>query len=140
VVDRHEVLRKAGECTVAKPMDLPIGSAVFGTVAAASRDHYRVELKKGKRMTIRCLSKEVDSKLTPVFSVLDEAGRKLVSNGRRPWMSFEAPADGKFLISVHDLTFGGGADFAYRLSIDESPIWRRWCRWQFLRQEKRKSR
>ena len=122
VVDRHEVLRKAGECTVAKPMDLPIGSAVFGTVAAASRDHYRVELKKGKRMTIRCLSKEVDSKLTPVFSVLDEAGRKLVSNGRRPWMSFEAPADGKFLISVHDLTFGGGTDFAYRLSIDESPI------------------
>lgn len=83
VVDRHEVLRKAGECTVAKPMDLPIGSAVFGTVAAASRDHYRVELKKGKRMTIRCLSKEVDSKLTPVFFCLgrgrEEVGFKRAS-------------------------------------------------------------
>ena len=122
VVDRHEVLRKSGECSVAKPMDLPVGSAVFGAVAAASRDHYRVELKKGKRMSIRCLAKELDSKLTPVFSVLDEAGRKLVSNGRKSLMSFEAPTDGKFLISVHDLTFGGGADFSYRLSVDESPI------------------
>lgn len=122
VVDRHDVLRKSGECTVAKPMDLPVGSAVFGTVAAASRDHYRVELKKGKRMTIRCLAKEIDSKLSPVFSVLDESGRKLVSNGRRAALSFEAPSDGKFLISVHDLTFGGGADFSYRLSVDESPI------------------
>jgi hypothetical protein len=122
VVDRHDVLRKSGECTVAKPMDLPVGSAVFGAVAAASRDHYRVELKKGKRMTIRCLAKEIDSKLNPVFSVLDESGRKLVSNGRRAALSFEAPSDGKFLISVHDLTFGGGADFSYRLSVDESPI------------------
>lgn len=122
VVDRHEVLRKAGECSVAKPMDLPLGSAVFGTVTAASRDHYRVELAKGKRMTIRCMAKELDSKLNPVFSVLDESGRKLVSNGRRSSVSFEAPVDGKFLISVHDLTFGGGADFSYRLSVDESPI------------------
>ena len=121
VVDRHEVIRKAGECSLAKPMDLPVGSAVFGTVAAAARDHYRVELKKGKRFTVKCLARELDSKLTPVFSILDEAGRKIVSNGRRTAVDFEAPADGKYLVAVHDLVFGGGADFGYRLSVDESP-------------------
>ena len=122
VVDRVSTGAKTGECSFAKPMDLATPQAVFGVVAAAGRDHYRFNAKQGERFTIRCLARELDSKMNPVVTVLDQSGRRIAASERRSAVDFRAPSSGAFLIRVHDLTFSGGADYFYRLSVDQSPI------------------
>ncbi len=122
VVDRVSTGAKTGECSFAKPMDLATPQAVFGVVAAAGRDHYRLNAKQGERFTIRCLARELDSKMNPVVTVLDQSGRQIAASERRSAVDFRAPSSGAFLIRVHDLTFSGGADYFYRLSVDQSPI------------------
>ncbi len=122
VVDRTATVLKTGECSLAKPMDLSAPAAVFGSVAATGRDHYRVNVKRGERLTIRCMAREIDSKLSPVVTVLGQDGRKVAASDKRGYVDFRAPVDGAFVVQVHDLTFAGGADYFYRLSIDRSPI------------------
>jgi hypothetical protein len=113
---------KSGECSLEKPMDFPKQGAVHATVTAGGRDHYRFEARKGQRLTVRCQARELDSKMVPVFSVLEPSGRRLRGNERRPSIDFVAPQDGAYLLAVQDLAFGGGAEYAYRLSVDESPV------------------
>jgi hypothetical protein len=121
VVDRMATVLKAGECSLAKPMDVLAPAAVFGTLAATGRDHYRVNAKRGERFTIRCMAREIDSKVSPVVTVLQD-GRKVAASDKRCYVDFRAPVDGAFVVQVHDLSFAGGADYFYRLSIDRSPI------------------
>ena len=122
VVERISTVVKTGECSFAKPMDIASPQAVFGSIAAAGRDHYRLNAKQGERFTIRCLARELDSRMNPVVTVLDQSGRQVASSDRRGWVDFRVPSSGPFLIRVHDLTFSGGADYFYRLSVDQSPI------------------
>jgi hypothetical protein len=60
--------------------------------------------------------------MTPVFSVMDPTGRKLRGNERRAFLDFEVPQDGAYLVAVQDLAFGGGPEYYYRLTVDESPV------------------
>ena len=121
-VGQASTVAKAGECSREKPMDIPPKTAVAGVSVAGGRDHYRVNARKDQRLTVRCQARELDSKMTPVFAVFDPAGRKIRANERRPFLDFVAPEDGAYLVTVQDLAFGGGPDFSYRLTVDESPI------------------
>jgi hypothetical protein len=121
-VGRGTTLPKAGECSLQKPMEFPPNAAVQGAAVAGGRDYYRFQARKGQRVAIRCQARELDSRMTPVFSVMDASGRKLRGNERRPFLDFEAPQDGGYLVSVQDLAFGGGPEHYYRLTVDESPV------------------
>ena len=121
-VGQGTTVPKTGECSREKPMELPQNGAVQGATVAGGRDHYRFQARKGQRLTVRCQARELDSRMNPVFSVLDPSGRKLRGNERRGFLDFEAPQDGAYLVSVQDLAFGGGPDFYYRLTVDESPV------------------
>lgn len=121
-VDRSKTLLKSGECSLAKPMEIRVGEAVYGSVAAAARDHFRFAAQKGQRVFVRCMALELDSRLTPVFGVLDASGRKLCTNQRGSFIDFTAPETGSYVLSVHDVAFAGGADHYYRLSVDEAPV------------------
>jgi hypothetical protein len=121
-VGRGTTVPKAGECSREKPMDLPSKGAVQGAMVAGGRDHYRFQATKGQRLTIRCQARELDSRMTPVFSVLDPTGRKLRGNERRAFLDFEAPQDGAYLVAVQDLSFSGGPEYYYRLTVDDSPV------------------
>lgn len=122
VVDRVSTAAKTGECSFVKPMDIAASQAVFGIVAAAGRDHYRLTARQGERFTIRCLARELDSKMNPIVTVLDPSGREIATGDRRAVVDFRVPSSGAFVIRVHDLTFSGGADHFYRLTVDQSPI------------------
>ncbi len=113
---------KTGECSKEKPMEITAGTAVHGVAAAGGRDHYRFSARKGQRLTVRCQARELDSRMLPVFVVLDAGGRKLRGNERRPFFDFVAPDDGAYVVAVQDLTFGGGPEFYYRWTVDESPL------------------
>jgi hypothetical protein len=57
--------------------------------------------------------------MNPVLIVADAEGRDLVVERRGGSLDFTVPADGVYVIKVHELTFQGGAEHFYRLAIQE---------------------
>ena len=54
--------------------------------------------------------------------VADAAGRDLMTERRGDALDFLVPADGRYVIKVHDLTFKGGPACYYRLALSELPV------------------
>ncbi len=122
LVQRISAVKKTGDCSVTKPMPVTLGSAVYGNAVAATKDHYRFEAKENQRLTIRCIARDLDSKLVPMLAIYSESGRLLVSGGSTETLRFVAPKDDAYILAIHDLTFSGGTDYPYCVSIDESPV------------------
>ena len=119
--DRPELTRTKAHDKPEAAVEMPMGSVFNGNVTAAASDHFKFPAKKGERVLIVCAAKEIDSRMSPVLAVLDAAGREIASARKGGLLDFTAPSDGQFLASVHDLTFGGGPDFFYRLTISKGP-------------------
>ncbi len=117
---------KLAEVTRAKPntsleaaLDLKLNSVCNAVMTARAVDFYSFAGEKGKRVVIECATAGIDSKLTPVLIVADAEGRDLVVNRTSGLLDFTPPADGKYFIKVHSLTFKGGPEHFYRLALQE---------------------
>jgi hypothetical protein len=103
---------------------LSINSAVNGQSDGNDRDVFRVSLKTGERVVIDCQSARFDVQLDAVMQLLTADGKQLASSGdyfgRDPFIPFQAPADGDYLIVVHDLSYRGG--LPYRLIVSNRPF------------------
>src|SRR5262249_3293663 len=99
---------------------VPMNCAVNGNSDNNGDDFYRLKAKKGERMTIDCQALRLDSTLRATL-VLSTAEGKELAQGKPyylrtdPLMDFVAPADGDYLLRLHDMTFLGG--LPYRLVI-----------------------
>jgi hypothetical protein len=87
-------------------------------------DFYRFTAKKGQRVTIDCYAYRLDSQMVPMLSIADAAGKDLMRSKpyyhrTDPFLDFVAPADGDYVVRVHDMTFRGG--LPYRLVISDLP-------------------
>ncbi len=95
-------------------------NTVCNAIAAARGiNHHRFDAKQGQRVVIDCAARGIDSKLKPVVILADAEGRDLVAERGGGLLDFNVPADGTYLIKVHDLTFQGGPYFFYRLALRE---------------------
>ena len=112
-----EVTRTAANTTLATAMELKADSLCNAHVTAKSVDHYRFSAKLGERILVHCAGRDIDSKLDAVLIVADAEGRDLKVERRDGMIDFIAPADGQYVIKVHDLTFNGGPPYFYRLTL-----------------------
>ena len=101
--------------------EVAVGSTVSGNCVAAAVDYFRFAGKAGQRVLIDCASREIDSRLEAVLVLTDTAGRELERSRRGGQIDFTPPADGAYLVAVHDATFRGGPEFFYRLTISTGP-------------------
>ena len=115
-----ESIQKSPNTSVATAMELAVNSICNGVMTAKSVDHYRFTAKQGSRYIINCAAKGIDSKLDAVLILADANGQDLVAERRGGVLDFTAPADGNYVIKVHELTFRGGSEFFYRLSLQGS--------------------
>lgn len=106
--------------SAATAFPLALDTAVFANTSANALDHYAVRLKKGQRVVVRILTRELDSRLEPVMSVFTESGREL-TRARRAFLDFTAPEEGGFVVKVQDALFRGGAESMYRLVVSTAP-------------------
>jgi hypothetical protein len=90
-------------------------------VADRSIDYLSFQAKKGQRLTIDCATRGIDSKLNATVIVANSAGRDLLVERRGGVLEFPVPADGKYVIKIHELTYKGGPAFFYRLALRERP-------------------
>ncbi len=84
-------------------------------------DFYSFEATKGKRVVVDCAAAGIDSKLTPCSSSPMRRGAICSVNRTGGVLDFTPPADGRYLIKVHDLTFQGGPEHFYRLALLDAP-------------------
>lgn len=111
-----------------KPKDateINVNSVVNGTSEPQRQDFYRFEAKKGQGLVIHCCSHAADQRLDAVITLSDEQGKVLrtVHDAVRlePTLAATIPADGQYLLSVHDFLWEGGSQFSYRLRVSTRP-------------------
>ena len=116
-----EITRTSANTTADKALELKPGAIVNASVTAAAADFYAFTAKKGQRFIVDCAAAEIDSKLIRVLVITDDQQRDLVVNRRGGPLEFTAPADARYLIKVHSLTYEGGAEHFYRLALLDNP-------------------
>lgn len=102
---------------------IPINSAVNATFDGNGQDLFRIVLKAGERVALDCQAARLETPLDASMLVSSASGQILANNGdyfgRDPFIDFIAPADGEYLVLVHDLSYRGGSP--YRLLITNRP-------------------
>jgi hypothetical protein len=119
-----EVLEKEPNNTAEQAQKVPLDCAINGTSDGDGDDYFRFTAKKGQRVVIDCLALRLDSTLRAALVLSDSKG-KVLARGRPyhqrtdPLVDFVAPADGDYLVQLHDTTYAGG--LPYRLVISTRP-------------------
>lgn len=98
--------------------------ALNGVIGSTKdNDYYKLALKKGQSVLIRCYASTMGSPLDPVVNVFNAKDKKhLQGNDDAPTsadsvLTFKAPADGEYFVRVRDHRHRGGADFVYRVEV-----------------------
>jgi hypothetical protein len=107
--------------TLATAKELPLNCVCNGAVADRAIDYFTFQARKGQRVVIDCATRGIDSKLNATVIVGDAAGRDLLVERRGGVIDFAPPADGRYTIKLHELTYKGGPAFYYRLGVWEQP-------------------
>jgi hypothetical protein len=118
-----ELQEKEPNDDVATAQAVELNSVVNGTSDQGRDDVFRFPAKKGQRIVVECFAQRLDSQLDGNLTLTDKNGRQLASSrgyfGRDPLVEFVAPADGDYLVTLHDLAYSGGQP--YRLLITDRP-------------------
>ncbi len=112
---------ETGNHTPGKAMAVAVGTSVNGRMAASSADYFKFEAKKEQRVLIECLANQLDSKLDPVLVLSTPTGSELERNRRGGLLDFITPADGTYVLKLHDLLYRGGDEYFYRLTVGGGP-------------------
>lgn len=116
-----EVVQKPGNHSLEKAMELAVDSVCNSAMTVRAVDHYTFQATKGQRVIVQCDTRGIDSKAIAVLVVADGQGRDLLVERRGGALDFTVPEDGRYVIKVHELTYQGGPNFFYRLSLRELP-------------------
>lgn len=95
----------------------------FNGIIEGERDHdyFKLDLKKGQSLYIRCYAGSMGSPLDSVINIYNAADNKHiqgnddVTGDSDSELTFTAPADGAYYVRVRDHLMRGGPDFVYRV-------------------------
>jgi len=127
-----EVAEKEPNSKLDQAQAISLNVTVSGVVPPEDVDHFAVELKKGDRLNVeleglRLANISAANFFDPVLSILTEKGQTLVKSDDAPlfqqdcFCSLIAPADGKYIVQLRDVAFGGNANAIYRMHIGTFP-------------------
>jgi pre-peptidase len=108
---------------------IPLNVTVSGVVQSEDIDHYAVELKKGDRLNVELEGLRLGSNtfFDPTLSIRDSEGVELAKSDDAAFVSQDclcwliAPHDGRYIIQLREVAFGGNANCTYRLHVGTFP-------------------
>ncbi len=121
VGDLPETTEAATNTATASALEIALGSLVNGRAAANAIDHFKFTAKPGQRILVDCQTRTIDSRMDAVLVLADSVGREVAHNRRGGLLDFTAPAEGQYLLTVHDFLYRGGEEYFYRLSVSVAP-------------------
>ncbi len=111
--------------TLAQANAVSLETTINGRSKAENSDFFKFTAKQGQRVLINCWSRRLDSRMNGSLVLLDAKGRELASshevNRRDPMIDFSVPADGDYVLRVHDFLYRGGDEYFYRVSLSTAP-------------------
>ncbi len=107
--------------TVESATEVTLGTIINGRADANAVDYFQFNAKKGQRVLVECLAKDIDSRLEDTLILYDAGGRELERQRRGGLLDFIAPADGRFVLGVSDFIYRGGEEYFYRLTVGAGP-------------------
>ena len=116
-----EVTREKPNTSLATALELQPNTICNAVMTKRAIDFYSFEAKQDRRVVVDCAAAGIDSKLNAVLIIADAQGRDLLVNRTGGVLDFTPPADGRYFIKVHGLTFQGGAEHFYRLALMDAP-------------------
>jgi hypothetical protein len=108
----------------AQRIELPI--AIDGLSDGPQFDYYRFVAQAGQRLTVEVVAARIGSKMDPVVSLSDSAGKPLTvvdddeSFSADPRFQHTFVADGEYTLEIHDNKYAAGS--VYRLRIGDFPL------------------
>ena len=122
---RPEVNEVEPNSSIEQANEVPAEGIVNGVANVADRDFFQFPAKKGQRLLIDCQARRIDSRLDPMLVIYDDKGNELASahdgSHRDTLLDYTVPADGLYVVEVHDFIYAGGPDYFYRLAIGTGP-------------------
>ena len=112
----------------AKAQAISLPAIIKGAInAPGDIDNYRFTALKGQQLVFNMIAARARSPLDGVLTISDAAtGRELMSNndtfGADPFLAFDVPADGQYILEVRDLQYRGASDFTYRIEAGAIPF------------------
>ncbi|HZT82208.1 MAG TPA: PPC domain-containing protein, partial [Gemmataceae bacterium] len=108
------------------PVDVTLPVTVNGRIFPREDvDVWQFPARKGQSITCEVAAARIGSPLDSRIEVLDPQGRPVAENddhfGADSFVRFTAPADGKYRVRIHDVSFRGGQAFVYRLTLTAGP-------------------
>ncbi len=126
---------KRSATSIKEVTDIALPSVVNGQIMPGDIDRYRFKARKGQRLVFALSARElipylpdaVPGWFQAVLALYDAKGNEIqFADDFRfdpdPTLQFEAPADGDYVIAVHDNIYRGREDFVYRLAAGELPF------------------
>ncbi len=88
-------------------------------------DRYRFVAAKDGPITCELMARRIGAKFLGVVEVRDAQGERVAdvagTGGADPTLTFAAKAKAEYVVSVHDIDFGGDRSYVYRLAITDGP-------------------
>ncbi len=127
-----EVAETEPNSRVDQAQKISLNVTVSGVIQSEDVDHFAVELKKGDRLNVELEGLRLGNVSSaaffdPVLSIRSADGTELVKSDDAPLVnqdclcSLIAPQDGKYIVQIRDVAFGGGNNSPYRLHIGTFP-------------------
>lgn len=108
------------------PLALP--GAVWGALGKPGEvDEVRIVVAAGQTLLLDAAAKGVGSKADLVLTLVGPDGRVAASTLKTegsddPFLVWSAPADGTYVVRVHDLAYAGSPEHIYRLTVGALPF------------------
>ncbi|MCA8993507.1 MAG: hypothetical protein KDA88_16080 [Planctomycetaceae bacterium] len=110
-----------------EPQVVELNSTINGKMDGGTDvDWYKLTATQGQRIVLDCWAERIDSKLKATLTVYDASGRRPITSARYtpgtdPVLVFDVPANGEYVVKLHDQTFKNGNDYVYRLDVHTGP-------------------
>jgi len=98
-----------------------VNTTINGRTEATTADYYKFAAKKGQRILVNALGRTIDSRMAPTLVLFAGPGAEVARNRRGGLLDYTAAEDGGLVLKVHDFTYRGGAEYAYRVTISDGP-------------------
>jgi hypothetical protein len=126
VGDRPESIEVEPNNAPEKAGVIVVNSVMHGELNGGTDvDCFVLEGKKGQRLFLDLEAERIDSRLDATLRLLTPSGTEIAESrdvfGLDPFLDVTLPADGRYVIKVHDATFAGSPDHVYRLTVHDGP-------------------